>query len=52
VTHDPAEPLAQIQAVPLAGIESDREVLFIWSRSDHPAAAATPAELRVEPTKP
>lgn len=52
VTRDPAEPLAQIQAVPLAGIESDREVLFIWSRPDHPAAPATPQELAVEAPKP
>ena len=52
VTRDPAEPLAQIQAVPLAQIESDREVLFIWSRPDHPAAPATPAELAVAAARP
>jgi len=52
VTRDPAQPLAQIQAVPLARIESDREVLFIWSRPDHPAAPATPAALAVEAAKP
>jgi rod shape-determining protein MreC len=48
VTRDPAEPLAQIQAVPLAQIEGDREVLFIWSRPDHPASPATPEALAVE----
>jgi rod shape-determining protein MreC len=52
VTRDPAEPLAQIQAVPLAGIESDREVLFIWARPNHPAGPATPEALAVEAAKP
>jgi len=52
VTRDPAEPLAQIQAVPLAQIEGDREVLFIWSRPNHPAAPATPEALAVEASKP
>src|SRR3954471_15559256 len=52
VTRDPAEPLAQIQAVPLAQIEGDREVLFIWSRPDHPAAPASPEALAVEAAKP
>ncbi len=32
VERDPAKPLTQIMAVPLARIEADREVLFIWSR--------------------
>ena len=52
VTRDPAEPLAQIQAVPLARIEADREVLFISSRPDHPAAPAGAAALAVEAPKP
>ena len=52
VTRDPAEPLAQIQAVPLAQIEGDREVLFIWSRPGHPAAPASPETLAVEAAKP
>jgi rod shape-determining protein MreC len=52
VTRDPAEPLAQIQAVPLAQIEGDREVLFIWSRPDHPASPASAAELAVETPQP
>ena len=52
VTRDPAEPLSQIQAVPLAKIEGDREVLFIWSRPSHPAAPATPEALALDPAKP
>jgi rod shape-determining protein MreC len=52
VTRDPAEPLAQIQAVPLAKIEGDREVLFIWSRPEHPAAPASPEALAIEAAKP
>ena len=44
----PAEPLARIHAVPLAGIENDREVLFIWERADHPAATATSEALAIE----
>lgn len=51
VTRDPAEPLAQIEAAPLARIDADREVLFIWPRTDHPAAAATTADLAVEAPK-
>ncbi|HEU5136644.1 MAG TPA: rod shape-determining protein MreC [Steroidobacteraceae bacterium] len=52
VARDPAQPLAQIHAVPLAGIESDREVLFIWQRKDHPAAVASPEALAVEAAPP
>jgi rod shape-determining protein MreC len=52
VERDPAQPLAQIYAVPLAGIENDREVLFIWERADHPAATATPDALAVEAPAP
>lgn len=48
VERDPTQPLAQIHAVPLASIESDREVLFIWERANHPAATATPEALAVE----
>jgi rod shape-determining protein MreC len=48
VERDPTLPLAQIQAVPLAGIENDREVLFIWERANHPAATASPEALAVE----
>jgi rod shape-determining protein MreC len=52
VERDPTQPLAQIHAVPLAGIESDREVLFIWERVNHPAATATPEALAVEAAPP
>jgi rod shape-determining protein MreC len=52
VERDPKQPLARIHAVPLAGIENDREVLFIWARPNHPASAATPEALAVEPAKP
>jgi rod shape-determining protein MreC len=52
VERNPALPLAQIYAVPLAGIESDREVLFVWERSDHPAATASPEALAVEAPAP
>jgi len=52
VKRDPKEPFAQIYAVPLAGIENDREVLFIWERPDHPAATASPEALAVEAATP
>jgi rod shape-determining protein MreC len=52
VDRDPAQPLARITAAPLARIESDREVLFIWARPGHPAAPATPEVLKVEAPKP
>jgi rod shape-determining protein MreC len=48
VERDPTKPLAQIYAVPLAGIENDREVLFIWQRADHSAATASPEALAIE----
>jgi len=48
VELSPTESLAQIHAVPLAGIENDREVLFIWERPNHPAATASPEALAVE----
>jgi rod shape-determining protein MreC len=51
VERDPTKPLARIQAVPLTNVESDREVLFIWSRKDHPASPASPEELAVEVPK-
>ncbi len=52
VTRDPTQPLAQIEAVPLAKLNGEREVLFIWARANHPAAPPTPAQLAVEPPKP
>jgi rod shape-determining protein MreC len=53
VERDTTQPLAKIHAVPLAGIESDREVLFIWGRADHPDAPASAEALAIEaPAKP
>jgi rod shape-determining protein MreC len=52
VEKDSTQPLARILAVPLANMESDREVLFIWSHPDHPAAPASDAALAVEAEKP
>ena len=52
VERDPAEPLASIQAEPIAKIDSEREVLFIWARAGHPAAPASDAELIIEAPKP
>ena len=51
VRRDPTQPLADIGAAPLAKIEADREVLFVWARSNHPAAPAAPDAL-VEAEKP
>jgi len=48
VDRDPTQPLAQIFAAPLAKIESDREVLFIWARPNHPASPASTEALTVE----
>jgi rod shape-determining protein MreC len=48
VDRDPTKPLAQIFAVPLAGVEHDREVLFIWERPNHPAATASPEAIALE----
>jgi rod shape-determining protein MreC len=48
VERDPSQPLAQIFAAPLARIDADREVLFIWARKGHPAAPASAEALAVE----
>jgi rod shape-determining protein MreC len=52
VTRDPTQSLAAIQAAPLARMDSGREVLFIWSRPNHPAAPATSEALNIPVTKP
>jgi rod shape-determining protein MreC len=52
ITRDPAEPLLRIRAVPLAKIDSNREVMFIWPRPSHHAAPASPEALAVEAPKP
>jgi rod shape-determining protein MreC len=38
VHHDAVQPLAQVRARPLAGIDLDREAVLVWFRPDHPAA--------------
>jgi len=48
VERDPTQPLSHIMAVPLAKVESEREVLFIWARPGHPAAPASAEALAVE----
>jgi rod shape-determining protein MreC len=52
VERDPTQPLSRILAAPLAQVENDREVLFIWARANLPASPATPAALAVEAKKP
>ncbi len=42
VRRDPAQPLAQVRATPLAAVSGDREVVFIWFRPGHPAAPVNP----------
>lgn len=43
VGRDPGQPLALVRAQPLAAIDRDREVTFVWFRPGHPAAPAPPA---------
>lgn len=38
VQRDAVQPLAQVRATPLAGIDNDREVILVWFRESHPAA--------------
>lgn len=38
VHRDAVQPLAQVRAIPLADINTDREVVLVWFREDHPAA--------------
>lgn len=52
VERDQAQPLAQIHAEPLAHIDNDREVLFVWGNPNHPAAPAASEALAVEAPKP
>jgi rod shape-determining protein MreC len=52
VERDPTQPLSRIIATPLANVESEREVLFIWARADHPASPASDAALAVEAPAP
>jgi len=49
VRRDPAQPLAQVRATPLAPLDRDREVVFIWFQPGHPAA---PANAQTSPANP
>ena len=43
VRRDGSSPLAQVRATPLAAVERDRIVAFLWFDAAHPAAPAAPA---------
>lgn len=43
VRRDGSSPLAQVRATPLAAVERDRIVAFLWFDATHPAAPAAPA---------
>jgi rod shape-determining protein MreC len=45
VVPEPGAPLSRIYAAPLAKIDADREVLFVWGRTNHPASPASPEAL-------
>ena len=38
VHRDAVQPLAQVLASPFANVDTDREVVLVWFREDHPAA--------------
>ena len=40
VHRDAVQPLAQVRAEPLAHLDTDREVMLVWFRADHPRAPA------------
>ena len=44
VHRDAVQPLAQVRAIPFADVDTDREVVLVWFRPEHPdAPAAAPA---------
>jgi rod shape-determining protein MreC len=43
VHRDAIQPLAQVRAAPFASVDTDREVMLVWFREDHPAAPTPPA---------
>lgn len=49
VGRDPGQPLAQVHAQPLAAIDRDREVAFIWFQPGHPAAPTPSTEAAPPP---
>jgi rod shape-determining protein MreC len=44
VRRDGSSPLAQVQATPLARLDRDRLVAFVWFKAGHPAAPAPAAD--------
>jgi rod shape-determining protein MreC len=48
VHRDAVAPLAQVRATPFADVDTDREVVLVWFRADHPAAptSATTGDLK------
>jgi rod shape-determining protein MreC len=48
VHRDAVQPLAQVRATPFADVNTDREVVLVWFRADHPAAptSATTGDLK------
>jgi len=48
VQRDAVQPLAQVRAAPLAGIDNDREVILVWFRETHPAAPSKAAGGQLE----
>lgn len=42
VHRDAIQPLAQVRAAPFASVDTDREVVLVWFREDHPAAPTPP----------
>lgn len=48
VHRDAVQPLAQVRATPFANVDTDREVVLVWFRADHPAAptSATTGDLK------
>jgi rod shape-determining protein MreC len=48
VHRDAVQPLAQVRATPFANVDTDREVILVWFRADHPAAptSATTGDLK------
>ncbi len=49
VHRDAVQPLAQVRATPFANVDTDREVMLVWFRADHPAApaATTTSDLKI-----
>jgi len=41
VHRDAVQPLAQVRATPFANIDTDREVVLVWFRPEHPDAPAS-----------